>query len=189
MQEIAGTLPLSRKEKEGSKPQLPLMRLNLNRSLKEDKQTKAATKEQEQQQEYYLISALSGTITKSEEIWLMDSGASKHMTGFKQNPANYRDKKFNVKVELGDDGTFDIKDFGSASFQLQSDNIFHIDEIIYVLGLKKNLISVAVLESKGYSIVFTKGKALMWSSNEDMSTAMTIGTRESGLYKISGQVV
>jgi hypothetical protein len=83
------------------------------------RQTRAATKEQEQHQEYYLISALSGTITKSEEIWLMDSGASKHMTGFKQNLANYRDKKFNVKVELGNDGTYDIKGFGSASFQLQ----------------------------------------------------------------------
>jgi hypothetical protein len=119
----------------------------------------------------------------------MDSGASKHMTGFKQNLTNYRDKKFNVKVELEDDGTYDIKSFGSASFQLQSSNIFHIDEILYVPGLKKNLISVAVLESKGYSIAFTKGKALMWSSDENMSTTMTIGTRESGLYKISGQVV
>jgi hypothetical protein len=153
------------------------------------RQTRAATKEQEQHQKYYLISALSGTITKSEEIWLMDSDASKHMTGFKQNLANYRDKKFNVKVELGDDGTYDIKSFGSTSFQLQSGNIFHIDEILYVPGLKKNLISVAVLESKGYSIAFTKGKTLMWPSNGDMSTVMTIGTRESGLYKISGQIV
>jgi hypothetical protein len=49
----------------------------------------------------------------------MDNGASKHMTGFKQNLANYWDKKFNVKVELGDDGTYDIKGFGFASFQLQ----------------------------------------------------------------------
>jgi hypothetical protein len=119
----------------------------------------------------------------------MDNGTSKHMTNFKQNLANYRDKKFNVKVELGDDGTYDIKGYGSASFQLQSGNIFHIDEILYVPGLKKNLILVAVLESKGYSIAFTKGKALMWSSNEDMNTAMTIGTHESGLYKILMQVV
>jgi hypothetical protein len=119
----------------------------------------------------------------------MDNGASKHMTGFKQNLANYRDNKFNVKVELGDDGTYDIKGFGSASFQLQSDNIFHIDEILYVLGLKKNLVLVAVLESKGYSIAFTKENALMWPSNVDLSIATTIGTRESGLYKITGQVV
>ena len=68
----------------------------------------------------------------------MDSGASKHMTGFKHNLVNYRDKK----VELGDDSTYDIKGFGSTSFQLQTGYVFHIDEILYVPGLKKNLISI-----------------------------------------------
>jgi hypothetical protein len=29
----------------------------------------------------------------------------------------------------------------------------------------------------------------MWPSNGDLSYAMTIGTRESGLYKITGQIV
>jgi hypothetical protein len=147
------------------------------------RQTMTATKEQEQQKECYLISALSGTITKSEEIWLIDSGASRHMTGFKQNLANYQDTKFKAKVEMGDDDTYDIKGFGSTSFRFQSGNIFYIDEILYVPSLKKNLISVPVLESKGYSVAFSKGKALMWSSNEDINSAITIGTRESGLYK------
>jgi hypothetical protein len=71
---------------------------------------------------------------------------------------NYRDKKFNVKVELDDDGTYAIKGIRSTSFQLQSGNVFHIEEILYVPGLKKNLISIAVLESKGYTVAFSKGK-------------------------------
>jgi hypothetical protein len=45
------------------------------------RRTRAATKEQEQHREYYLISALSGSITKSEDALLMNNGASKHMTG------------------------------------------------------------------------------------------------------------
>jgi hypothetical protein len=76
------------------------------------KRNRAATKEQEQRRESYLVSALSGAVTKSEEIWFVDSGASKHMTGFKQNLVNYQDKKFNVKVELDDDGTYAIKGIG-----------------------------------------------------------------------------
>jgi hypothetical protein len=48
---------------------------------------------------------------------------------------------------------------------------------------------IPVLESKGYSVAFSKGKALLWSSNEDLSIAITIGTRECGVYKLSGQVV
>jgi hypothetical protein len=111
------------------------------------------------------------------------------MTGFKQNRVNYQDKKFNVKVEMGDDGTYDIKGFGSASFQLQTGNVFHINEILYVPGLKKNLISVAVLESKGYSVAFSKGKALMRPSNGSLSLVMTIETQEGGLYKIIGQAI
>jgi hypothetical protein len=111
------------------------------------------------------------------------------MTGFKKNLVNYQDKKFNMKVELGDDGTYAIKGIGSASFQLQSGNVFHIKEILYVPGLKTNLISVAVLESKGYSVAFSKGKTLVWPSNESMSSAMTIEDQEGGLYKFTSQFI
>jgi hypothetical protein len=103
------------------------------------KRTGAITKEQKQRRESYLVSSLSDVVTKSEEIWLVESRASKHMTGFKQNLVKYRDKKFNVKVELGDDGTYSIKGIGSTSFQLQSGNVFHIEEILYVPELKKIL--------------------------------------------------
>jgi hypothetical protein len=44
-----------------------------------------------------------------------------------------------------------------------------------------------VIERKGYSIAFTKQKALMCPSNGYLSSSMTIGTRESGLYKITCQ--
>jgi hypothetical protein len=71
------------------------------------------------------------------------------MRSFKQNLVNYWDKKFNVKVELSDDDTYDIEGVGSTSFKLQTGNVFHIDEIFYVPGLKKNLTLVAVLETKG----------------------------------------
>ena len=111
------------------------------------------------------------------------------MIGFKQNLVNYRDKKFNVKVELGDDGTYAIKGIGSTYFQLQSGNVFHIEEILYVPRLKKNLISIAVLENKGYTVAFSKGKALMWPSNESMSSTMIIEVQEGGLYKVIGQVI
>jgi hypothetical protein len=114
------------------------------------RQTRATTKEQEPQKEYYLISALSSSITKSEEIWLINSGASKHMTGFKQNLANYQDKKFKAKVDLGDDGTYDIKGFGSTSFQFPSRNIFHIDEILYVPGCKPSVEHLRIFGSLVY---------------------------------------
>ena len=35
----------------------------------------------EQIEDYVLISALSGSVSPSEDTWLIDSGASKHMIG------------------------------------------------------------------------------------------------------------
>ena len=34
---------------------------------------------------FILISALTGNITHGSDDWLIDSGASKHMTGFKES--------------------------------------------------------------------------------------------------------
>ena len=39
---------------------------------------------QESEDEYVLISALMGTVTHGSKDWLIDSGASKHMTGFRE---------------------------------------------------------------------------------------------------------
>ena len=36
-------------------------------------------------EEYVLISALTGIVTHGSNYWLIDSGASKHMTGFKES--------------------------------------------------------------------------------------------------------
>ena len=67
--------------------------------------------------------------------------------------------------------------------------VLHLEEILYVLGLKKNLLSVGVLEEKEYTVAFTKGKAIMWPSNGDMSLAMEIGVKEGNVYRLLGNPI
>ena len=45
---------------------------------------------QESDEEYVLISALTGTISHGSNDWLIDSGASKHLRGFKFLKCNYQ---------------------------------------------------------------------------------------------------
>ena len=47
---------------------------------KKKKKTKA-NKDEEPRREYYLISTLTGSFTDCATSWLVDSGASRHMTG------------------------------------------------------------------------------------------------------------
>ena len=44
-----------------------------------------AKKDEESSEEYVLISSLTGSFSPGNDTWLVDSGASKHMTGYKDS--------------------------------------------------------------------------------------------------------
>ena len=89
------------------------------------------------------------------------------MIGFREAIASYRKEKFTTQVELGYDTTYNIEGVGSTSLQLDLGTVLHIDDVLYVPGLKKNLLSVAGLEYKGYKVLFMDKKVLLWAKNED----------------------
>ena len=49
------------------------------------KRSRYESEDSSSEDEYVLISALTGNITHGINDWLIDSGASKHMTGFKES--------------------------------------------------------------------------------------------------------
>jgi hypothetical protein len=111
---------------------------------------KSPSNEKENLKEYYLVYALSSSVFTQPKTWLVDSGASKHMTGYKEILSNFKTKYFAEQVELGDDKCYKIEGVGSISFRLEYGARLHVDEVIYVPRLKKNLLLVATLEDKGY---------------------------------------
>jgi hypothetical protein len=71
------------------------------------------------------------------------------MTGYKEILSDFKTKSFAEQVELGDDKCYKIEGVGSISFRLESGARLHVDEVLYVSRLKKNLLSVATLEDRG----------------------------------------
>ena len=139
---------------------------------------------QEKTKEYYLVSALTGSVNTRQDTWLVDSGASTHMTGYKEVLSDFRKKSCSAQVELGDEVRYEVNGVGSISLQLDSGSILHLKEVLHVLGLKKNLISVSVLENKGYLVVFTEKKTLLWQRGVHLKQAETVRVQEGGLYKV-----
>jgi hypothetical protein len=150
-----------------------------------EKKTSGSPKKQENRKEYYLVSTLSGHLTTNRNSWLIDSGASKHMTGYKNILSDFRKKTCSVQAQLGDNSCHEIKGIGSTSLQLEFGSIIHIDEILYVPGLKKNVFLVAALEDKDYKVAFMDGKVVLWPKDRQLSSAEVIRIREGGLYKVS----
>ena len=51
-----------------------------------------------------------------------------------------------------------------------------ITEILYVPGIKKNLLSVSALEDKGFQVTFMEEKvALLWHKDSYLESAIEIG--------------
>jgi hypothetical protein len=65
----------------------------------------------------------------------------------------------------------------------------HIDEVLYVPGLKKNILLVATLEDKGYWVIFKDRKSLLWAKGSHLNTTEPIGTHNGGLHGVSGKSV
>jgi hypothetical protein len=134
-----------------------------------------------------MVSTLSSTVITGPKTWLVDSGASKHMTGYKEILSYFKTKSFAEQVELGDDKCYKIEGVGSISFTLESEARLHVDEVLYVPWIRKNLLSVATLEDKGYWVIFKGRNALLWAKGSHLSTKKPIGSRRGGLYIVTGQ--
>jgi hypothetical protein len=130
-------------------------------------------------------STLIGMI--EDDMWIIDSVASRHMTGDQARLSNLNEKNTSYKVELGDKSTYPVEGFGQASVKLESGNHVHLSNVLYVLGLEKNLVSISCLEDKGNIIAFMDGNVLSWHKNSSIEDARVIGRREGNLYRLLEQ--
>jgi hypothetical protein len=133
-----------------------------------------------------LISSLTGSITHGSDTWIIDSGASKRMTGYKDSFSELVQKDSPHKVKLSDDYQYPIKGVGEASYRLDSRKPMKMKDVLYVHGLKKNLLSISALDEKGFRVVFIDGEVLMWPRGKSIDDVVVIGVQEGGLYKLKG---
>ena len=93
--------------------------------------------------------------------WFFDSGASFHMTGDKSLFSTLEEKDLKILIEMGDDGKYRVSGEGTVVFQREHGASITLTDVKYVSGLKKYLVSIAMLEDKGYNVVFSKGKVFL----------------------------
>jgi hypothetical protein len=130
-------------------------------------------------------STLTGTI--EDDMWIIDSGASRHMTGDQARLSNLNEKKTSYKVDLGDKTTYPVEGFGQASIKMKTCNYVHLRNVLYVPGLENNLVSISCLEDRGNRIDFVDGKVLSWHKYSSIENARVIESREGNLYRLLEQ--
>eukprot|EP00253_Pinus_taeda_P005812 PITA_05812 len=93
--------------------------------------------------------------------WFLDSGASFHMTSDKSLFSTLEEKDLKIIIAMGNDEKYSVS------------------------GLKKNLVSIAMLEDKGYDVVFIKGKVFL--RHITTRQVKQIGSRVKNLYALEVQ--
>eukprot|EP00253_Pinus_taeda_P029161 PITA_29161 len=88
-------------------------------------------------------------------------GASFHMKGDKSLLSTLEEKDLKMGIEMGDDGNYIFSRVGMVAFQREHGAPITLTYVKYVAELKNNLVSVMLLEDKGYDVVFSKGKLLL----------------------------
>ena len=150
------------------------------------KRVKQGSEDSSSEYEYVLISALIGIVTHGRKDWLIDNGASKHMTGLKESFKKLFEHNSPHKLKLGDGYQYCIKGSGESSYNLDSKKSIKMKDVLFVLALKENLLSISTLDAKGMRVAFVDGQVLMWPRGKTIDDAIVIGEQEGGLYKLKG---
>nr|GEV66436.1 retrovirus-related Pol polyprotein from transposon TNT 1-94 [Tanacetum cinerariifolium] len=83
--------------------------------------------------------------------WIMDTGGSFHLTPMRHFLFDF--KEFNGgTVLLGDNRECAIKGIGKVRVKMKDGSSFMLENVCYVLELKRNLISLGTLDREGYTV-------------------------------------
>ena len=83
------------------------------------------------------------------------------MTDNKSLFSTLEEKYLEMHIEMGDDGKYRVSGEGTIVFQRERGAPLTLTDVKYVPGLKKNLVSITMLEDKGYDVVFSKGRVFL----------------------------
>ena len=116
-----------------------------------------------------------------ENQWYIDSGCSKHMTGDKEKLHSYNALEKEKSVSFGNNTLTVIKGKGSVFLKEK----FKAGNVMYVDGLKHNLLSVSQMCDQGNEVVFRSNGCVVLEL--DTGETMIKGTRTSNnLYILKG---
>jgi hypothetical protein len=124
------------------------------------------------------------SVEYSPHIWYIDSGASSHITGIREHFSDLRDTEVRIDISLGDNRIVTVAGIGTVSFRRENLPPISFIDVLFVPGMKKNLISVSTLQDRGLEVLFRGTEVLIYPQGSAMDVGQVIGVREGELYRL-----
>jgi hypothetical protein len=126
----------------------------------------------------------SSSTHADHEAWLIDFGASFHMTPHREWFCKY-EKYDGGNVFLGNDSTTKIIGRGRVKLRLIDGRIRTLPGVLHIPGMARNLIFVSKMEDARVKTFFEKGTCMMVRGAMVLMKGVQFGT----LYKLLGSTI
>ena len=153
-----------------------------NCPIKEKKESKVNVA-QNKDEDLDAVLTVSSSTNHSDE-WILDSGCSYHMSPYRDWFSSLEEFDGGV-VLMGNDNACKTRGIGMIRLKMFDGTIRVLTDVRYVPDLKKNLISLGTLDSKGYKVTIEGG---ILKVVRGALVAMK-GTRKGNLYFLDGSTV
>ncbi|KAH9647611.1 hypothetical protein KPL70_025255 [Citrus sinensis] len=124
------------------------------------------------------------TESKDRGKWVLDSGCTFHMCPYKNYLTEYHDSD-GVRVMMGNNAMCKIIGIGNIRLKLHDGSIRELKHVRFVPDLKRNLISLGMLDQMGYSVKIESGEMMIIKGTETIMK----GLRKNGVFILDGEVV
>ena len=101
----------------------------------------------------FVFSASSEKL-ESSATWLLDSGASRHMTDDERDFVEYEDLTVPISITVANGQHLMAKGTGSVRFVLKNGRTVMLKKVLHVPKLDKKLVSVPALTARGVLVQF-----------------------------------
>ena len=129
-----------------------------------------------------MISDALSVGTDNQQTWIIDSGATQHMTSSETDMVQYEEFQNPKKVYLANNQQIDVKGHGSIIMKCKLPNNEHknikFEKVLHVPELKRNLISVSTITENGGMVTFDGEKCEISKGNG----ILAIGQREGNAF-------
>ncbi|KAK8988277.1 hypothetical protein V6N11_065872 [Hibiscus sabdariffa] len=116
--------------------------------------------------------------------WVVDTGASKYFCAMREYFTKFEGGNKGEKVYMGNSSSSEVLGKGKVLLKLTSDKTLALNNVLYVLALRRNLISGGLLNKADIKLVFEADK-LVLSRNGDY---IEKGFLNGGLFVIETQL-
>lgn len=107
---------------------------------------------------------------KCKDVWFLDSGWSKHMSGTRSLFRELDESK-KSELTLGDNQKIQVHGKGTSSVTTSKGNTKVLDDVLLVPSFSHNLLSVRQLMISGYSLLFDDGYCVIRDKASGLITA------------------